>query len=99
MCAKSRTLFARVVSVHTGTRTGTTLTILFMYKKILLVSVWLIVSLLVVSLLCEMLSASDTISNMLGFVLLIAYALLSVKTRLFTKFKFNNKNNNKIKFK
>lgn len=63
MCAKSRTLFARVVSVHTGTRTGTTLTILFMYKKILLVSVWLIVSLLVVSLLCEMLSASDTISN------------------------------------
>ena len=92
--------FVRVVSVHTGTRTGTTPTILlFMYQKILLVSVWLVVSLLVVSLLCEMLSASDTISNMRGFVLLIAYALLSVKTRLFTKFKFNNKNNNKIKFK
>lgn len=69
-----------------------------MYKKILLVSVWLVVSLLVVSLLCEMLSASDTISNMSGFVLLIAYALVSFKTRLFTKFKFNNKNN-KIKFK
>lgn len=69
-----------------------------MYKKILLVSVWLVVSLLVVSLLCEMLSASDTISNMSGLVLLIAYALVSFKTRLFTKFKFNNKNN-KIKFK
>ena len=70
-----------------------------MYKKILLVSVWLVVSLLVVSLLCEMLSASDTLANMLGFVLLTAYALVSFKTRLFTKFKFNNKNNNKIKFK
>ena len=69
-----------------------------MYKKILLVSIWLVVSLLVVSLLCEMLSASDTISNMSGLVLLIAYALVSFKTRLFTKFKFNNKNN-KIKFK
>lgn len=71
--------------------------ILFMYKKIILISVWLVVSLLVVSLLCEMLSISDTMSNMLGFVLLVAYALLSLKTRLFTKFKFNNKN--KIKFK
>lgn len=69
-----------------------------MYKKILLVSVWLVVSLLVVSLLCKMLSASDTISNMRGFVLLIAYALLSLRTRLFTNFKFNSKNN-KIKFK
>lgn len=63
-----------------------------MYKKILLVAVWLVVSLTVVSLLCEMLSTSNTLANMLGFVLMIAYALLSFKTRLFTKFKFNNKN-------
>lgn len=69
-----------------------------MYKKILLVAVWLVVSLTVVSLLCEMLSTSNTLANMLGFVLMIAYALLSLKTRLFTKFKFNNKNN-KIKLK
>lgn len=69
-----------------------------MYKKILLVAVWLVVSLTVVSLLCEMLSTSNTLANMLGFVLMIAYALLSFKTRLFTKFKFNNKNN-KIKLK
>lgn len=69
-----------------------------MYKKILLVAVWLVVSLLVVSFFCEMLSASNTLANMLGFVLMIAYALLSLKTRLFTKFKFNNKNN-KIKLK
>lgn len=62
-----------------------------MYKKILLVAVWLVVSLTVVSLLCEMLSTSNTLANMLGFVLMIAYALLSLKTRLFTKFKFNNK--------
>ena len=69
-----------------------------MYKKILLASVWLVVSLLVVSFFCEMLSASNTLVNMLGFVLMVAYALLSFKTRLFTKFKFNNKNN-KIKLK
>lgn len=69
-----------------------------MYKKILLVAVWLVVSLTVVSLLCEMLSTSNTLANMLGFVLMIAYALLSFKTRLFTKFKFNNKNK-KIKLK
>lgn len=69
-----------------------------MYKKILLVAVWLVVSLTVVSLLCEMLSTSNTLANMFGFVLMIAYALLSLKTRLFTKFKFNNKNK-KIKLK
>ena len=69
-----------------------------MYKKILLASVWLVVSLLVVSFFCEMLSASNTLANMLGFVLMTAYALLSFKTRLFTKFRFNKKNN-KTRFK
>ncbi len=68
-----------------------------MYKKFLTMSVWLVVSMLVFSLLCKMLTASDTLANMAGAVFMVAYVLLSLKTRFFTNFKFNNKN--KIKFK
>ena len=51
-----------------------------------------VVSLLLFDLCCEMLSASDTIANVSGALLLAATAVFIYKTKCLTKFNINLKN-------
>lgn len=59
-------------------------------KKVIKITLWIIFFMLMLSFGFDMINMSSTIANILGFVLIIASVVLSIKTQCFTSIKLSN---------
>ena len=60
-------------------------------KKVILFCAWLIALVLILSVGYDLINLCSTVGNIMGFILLIAFALLSVETKCFTSTPKNQK--------
>lgn len=64
-------------------------------KKVVLITIWFILWMIVWIIFGKLVSASDSLLNLIGASLAIIYVIVSVETRCFTRkwnpFKINNK--------
>lgn len=63
-------------------------------KKIRMFLVWIMITIIVTTIVCELLTMSFTLLNLLGVIISIEYLIISIKTKCLTnlKFKKNEKN-------
>lgn len=59
-----------------------------MYRKISLFVLWLVVALMVITVCCELLTYSSTIANIVGFFGIVAFTMVSIKTKCLTFINF-----------
>ena len=62
-----------------------------MDKVIVKVAVWFVIFIILITLGLEMISAPNTIENVIGFFMIVATLYLSIKTKCLTIIKFNKK--------
>lgn len=62
-----------------------------MEKKILVVALWFVLFMLMLNLSLSMISASNSIENVIGFSILVAIILISIKTKCLTAIKLERK--------
>ena len=62
-----------------------------MGKVIVKVAVWFVIFIVLLTLGLEMISAPNTIENVIGFFMVVAILYLSVRTKCLTIIKFNKK--------
>lgn len=62
-----------------------------MEKKILVVVLWFVLFMLMLNLSLSMISASNSIENVIGFSILVAIILISIKTKCLTAIKLERK--------
>lgn len=61
-------------------------------KKFLLIVLWAVVALFAIDIAFRLVSASDTLANIIGVAVLALVVAVSVWTRCFTNFKFKKHN-------
>lgn len=66
------------------------------YKKIILTFIWVIMAFAVIDVGFELISMPNTFLNIVGLCSVFIYALISIKTNCFTKFKNKKDENEKI---
>ena len=59
-----------------------------MYKKISLFIIWLVIALIIITGCCQLLTYSSTIANITGFFGIVAFTMISIKTKCLTFIKF-----------
>lgn len=59
-----------------------------MERKILVIALWFVLFILILNVSLSMISASNSIENVIGFLMLVAVVLISIKTRCLTTIKF-----------
>lgn len=59
-----------------------------MERKILVVALWFVLFILILNVGLSMISASNSIGNVIGFLMLVATVLISIKTKCLTTIKF-----------
>lgn len=64
-------------------------------KKVILFFTWVILLLMVISTICDLINQSNTISNIVGAMLFMAYFAISVKTKCLTSINIKNESNEK----
>ena len=62
-----------------------------MGKVIVKVAVWFVIFITLITLGLEMISAPNTIKNVIGFFMIVATLYLSIRTKCLTIIKFNKK--------
>ena len=62
-----------------------------MGKVVVKVAVWFVIFIVLLTLGLEMISAPNTIENVIGFFMIVATLYLSIKTKCLTIIKFNKK--------
>ena len=62
-----------------------------MDKVIVKVAIWFVVFIILITLGLEMISAPNTIENMIGFFMIVATLYLSIKTKCLTTIKLERK--------
>ena len=62
-----------------------------MGKVVVKVAVWYIIFIILINLGLEMISASNTIENVIGFFMIVAILYLSIKTKCLTTIKLERK--------
>lgn len=62
-----------------------------MGKVVVKVAVWFVISIVLLTLGLEMISAPNTIENVIGFFMVVAILYLSIRTKCLTIIKFNKK--------
>ena len=62
-----------------------------MDKVIVKVAIWYVIFIILINLGLKMISAPNTIENMIGFFMIVATLYLSIKTKCLTIIKFNKK--------
>ena len=62
-----------------------------MDKVIVKVAIWFVIFIILITLGLEMISAPNTIENVIGFFMIVATLYLSIKTKYLTIIKFNKK--------
>ena len=62
-----------------------------MGKVIVKVAIWYVIFIILINLGLEMISAPNTIENMIGFFMIVAILYLSIRTKCLTIIKFNKK--------
>lgn len=63
-------------------------------KRIIIITVWFIVTIILFTWVCGMLTKPSTIANIVGIIAVVLYSLLSVKTECFTSISLTNKKSN-----
>lgn len=56
-------------------------------KKAILFFVWVILLIWITSIGCDLINKPNTIANLIGIIIILAYGLISVKTKCFTLIK------------
>ena len=64
-------------------------------KKFLLIVLWAVIALFAIDIAFRLVSASDTLANIIGVAVLALVVAVSVWTRCFTNFKFKKHENNR----
>ena len=64
-------------------------------KKFLLIVLWAVIALFAIDIVFRLMSASDTLANVIGVAVLSLVVAVSVWTRCFTNFKFKKHENNR----
>jgi len=59
-----------------------------MERKVLVVALWFVPFVLILNLSLSMISTSNSIGNVIGFLILVATVLISIKTKCLTTLKF-----------
>lgn len=59
-----------------------------MERKILVIALWFVLFILILNVSLSMISASNSIGNVIGFLILVATVLISIKTKCLTTLKF-----------
>lgn len=59
-----------------------------MGRKILVIALWFVLFILILNVSLSMISASNSIGNVIGFLILVATVLISIKTKCLTALKF-----------
>ena len=59
-----------------------------MYKKISLFIIWLAIALIIITGCCQLLTCSSTIANIAGFFGIVAFTMVSIKTKCLTFINF-----------
>jgi len=62
-----------------------------MGKVVVKVAVWFVIFIVLLTLGLEMISAPNTIENVIGFFMIVAILYLSIRTKCLTIIKFNKK--------
>ena len=62
-----------------------------MGKVIVKVAIWYVIFIILITLGLEMISAPNTIENVIGFFMIVAILYLSIRTKCLTIIKFNKK--------
>ena len=62
-----------------------------MGKVIVKVAIWFVIFIILITLGLEMISAPNTIENMIGFFMIVAILYLSIKTKCLTTIKLERK--------
>ena len=62
-----------------------------MGKVIVKVAIWYVIFIILINLGLEMISAPNTIENVIGFFMIVATLYLSIRTKCLTIIKFNKK--------
>ena len=62
-----------------------------MGKVIVKVAIWYVIFIILINLGLEMISAPNTIENVIGFLMVVATLYLSIRTKCLTIIKFNKK--------
>lgn len=60
-------------------------------KKLVIIVVWFIVTMIILTWSCSMLTKSSSIANIVGILSIVIYLLLSFKTKCFTLINLNKK--------
>lgn len=59
-----------------------------MERKILAIALWFVLFILILNVSLSMISASNSIGNVIGFLIFVATVLISIKTKCLTTLKF-----------
>lgn len=62
--------------------------------KTVIVAIWFIITMVVVTLACHMMTLPNTFANITGMIIAILYSWLSIETEYFTSIKLINKKPN-----
>ena len=60
-------------------------------KKVIIITVWFIVTMALFTWACSMLTKPSTIANIIGILAAVLYSLLSIKIECFTSISLTNK--------
>ena len=63
-------------------------------KRIIIITVWFIATIVLFTWACNMLTKPSTIANIVGIIAAVLYSLLSIKTKCFTSINLINKKSN-----
>lgn len=63
-----------------------------MERKILVIALWFVLFILILNVSLSMISTSNSIGNVIGFLILVATVLISIKTKCLTTLKFRKNN-------
>lgn len=62
--------------------------------KTVIVAIWFIITMVVVTLICHMMTLPNTFANITGMTIAVLYSWLSIETECFTSIKLINKKSN-----
>lgn len=60
-------------------------------KRVIIVSIWFILTMAVFTWTCSMLTKPSTVANIVGAIVVVLYLLLSIETKCFTSINLINK--------
>ena len=60
-------------------------------RKVIITTVWFIVTMALFTWTCSMITKPNTIANIIGILAAVVYSLLSIKTHCFTSINLTNK--------